>query len=140
MNSADQSKPEDSLESLLNTQYHVIEEFANAQSQLFNVATKATVSTDTHDDIERAVHNLAIRRTAVRSIMVKLSQNEEIKERYASHIGLSQRVCRTILTNPDWSENGLPLSSHLLLESNTVALATLKASMTEILSNSQYSS
>ena len=48
-----------------------------------------------------------------------------------SHVDLSQRVIKTIYNNPSWHANGIPATS-IDMETNMVALASLKASIARV--------
>ena len=139
---------------LLEEQYAVIEEYANAQTFLFNVITTTTRKTgeqevpsddlssfgDTTDSSTiKALERLDEARTNVRSNFKSLREDACIKERHSVHIDLSRRVIETISNNPSWHANGLPTPTAGNngggmegLKTNTVAIAALKASIARI--------
>jgi hypothetical protein len=121
------------ISNLLQDQYTFTEEYANSQSRLLNASMTSSASTaDTDDDeIKSALNDLTTYRNRVRSNLVQLHQGE-FYELYPAHVALSQRVIKTIASNPSWHPNGLYSHVKSILETNTVALATLKASIDRI--------
>jgi hypothetical protein len=116
---------------VLKEQYTLVEKYANAQSRLWN-ATMASSSSSPDDQVPIVVDNLDTCRCRVRSNLERLQQQEEIQLRYPEHVALSHRVLQTIAGNPSWHPNGIPSHTKNALEVNTVALATLKASIARI--------
>ncbi|OEU10448.1 hypothetical protein FRACYDRAFT_263748 [Fragilariopsis cylindrus CCMP1102] len=143
-------------------QYAVVEEYANAQTFLLNATTtttktktKLSSSSSLSDDaIINAVERLDKARNNVRSNLKNL-QEQEIQiqnnnnnslqqQRYSmNHINLSKRVIKTISYNPSWYSNGLPkptddnhnntnTNTTNSLQTNTIAIAALKASIATI--------
>lgn len=121
------------LSSLLEEQYAATEAFANAQSRLLNAVLDTTTKQPKRAE---AVHAASSghydKRERLRSVYAKLRNNEEMKVRYKEHIELSQRVIETIAMNPSWDEFDFPSHTRGILETNTVALACLKASIARI--------
>lgn len=121
------------LSSLLEEQYAATEAFANAQSRLLNAVLDTTTKQPKRAE---AVHAASSghydKRERLRSVYAKLRNNEEMKLRYKEHIELSQRVIETIAMNPSWDEFDFPSHTRGILETNTVALACLKASIARI--------
>ncbi len=113
---------------ILKEQYTLAKEYANAQSRLLN----ATIVNDDRQ-IALALKDLDSCRSRVRSNLLQ-QQEEEIPSSYPQHAALSQRVLQTIANNPSWHANGIPSYSqnNATLEINTVALASLKASISNI--------
>ena len=65
----------------------------------------------------------------------KIRQPRRYQRHYSDHIEISKRVIDTVTNNPTWHANGLPDtsgSSARWLQTNTVALASLKASIENI--------
>ena len=116
------------LKEILEEQYTVTEDFANAQSRLLN----ASMTKSSEDEIRSALASMNKARRSVRSCM-QLLQEEDSLRAYSTHVSLSNRVVQTISKNPSWHSNGIPSHATNILETNTVALATLKASITRIL-------
>ena len=138
-------------------QYAVVEEYANAQTFLLNATTtttktktKLSSSSSLSDDaIINAIERLDKARNNVRSNLKDL-QEQEIQiqnnndnnieqQRYSmNHINLSKRVIKTISYNPSWYSNGLPkptddnYNTTNSLQTNTIAIAALKASIATI--------
>ena len=143
-------------------QYAVVEEYANAQTFLLNATTTKTKtksatsrlsssssSSSSDDAIINAIERLDRARNNVRSnlkdlqeqeIQIQNNNNNSIQQqRYSmNHINLSKRVIKTISYNPSWYSNGLPkptddnYNNTNLLQTNTVAIAALKASIATI--------
>lgn len=137
-----------SLPRLLEEQYSCTERYANAQTALFNAVTTSSQRSssptphpvdDDDDNVGRAVKKLGEARCRVRSNWADIQRHPVVKKQYPNHVALSQRVLRTIASNPSWHANGLPTlnltQSHL--QTNTVALASLKASIVGILEMEQ---
>jgi hypothetical protein len=136
------------ISELLQEQYEKSEAYANAQTRLLNATRKgSTIATETtslstiDDRSERkaiiysdAITSLYNAREEVRSNFRQLLKNDEIKYKYPEHIALSRRIVLTIANNPSWHFNGIPSGGgHDLIQTNTVAIAALKASITRIL-------
>jgi hypothetical protein len=122
------------ISQVLKEQYSLAEEYANAQSRLLN----ATIGNDSRQ-IALALKDLDSCRSRVRSNLLQQQQQQqqqqEISSRlYPQHVALSHRVLQTIANNPSWHANGIPSYSqnNATLEINTVALASLKASISNI--------
>lgn len=118
---------------LLQDQYSIAEEYANIQSRLLNVSMKSSASLASSDDeeIERVLDDVNKYRNRTRSNLARL-QHEGFHKLYPAHVALSLRVINTIANNPSWNANGIPSHFTNILETNTVALATLKASIDRI--------
>jgi hypothetical protein len=121
------------ISKLLQEQYTFTEEYANSQSRLLNASmTSSASAADTDDDeIKSALNDLNTYRNRVRSNLERLHQGD-FHKLYPAHVALSQRVIQTIASNPSWHPNGLHSHVKSILETNTVALATLKASIDRI--------
>ena len=143
-------------------QYAVVEEYANAQTFLLNATTAKTktksttsrLSSSSDDDaiIINAIERLDKARNNVRSnlkdlqeqeIQIQNNNNNSLQQqRYSmNHINLSKRVIQTISYNPSWYSNGLPkptddnhnnTNTTNSLQTNTIAIAALKASVATI--------
>ena len=116
------------LKEILEEQYTVTENFANAQSRLLN----ASMTKSSEDEIRSALASMNKAKRSVRSCMQQLQEEDSLRA-YPTHVSLSNRVVQTISKNPSWHSNGIPSHATNILETNTVALATLKASITRIL-------
>ena len=105
-------------------------------------------------ELAEATKNLMICRENVRSTLKRLQdelnnmeqeggeKNNSAKHKILlmqQHLSLSRRVIQTIFSNPSWHTNGIPSITttsdgrNTSLETNTVALASLKASITRVL-------
>ena len=140
-------------------QYAVVEEYANAQTFLLNATTTTTkpktrsatsrLSSSSDDAIINAIERLDKARKNVRSnlkdlqeqeIQIQNNNNNSLQQqRYSmNHINLSKRVIKTISYNPSWYSNGLPkptddnYNTTNSLQTNTIAIAALKASIAAI--------
>jgi uncharacterized protein (UPF0335 family) len=117
-------------------------------------------SSSSDEAVINAIERLDKARSNVRSNMKDLQEQEEIQnqnhqiqnstkgyqqqqnhQRYytKNHINLSRRVIETISNNPSWYSNGLPKptdnnnnNSNNSLQTNTIAIAALKASIARI--------
>eukprot|EP00980_Cylindrotheca_fusiformis_P001439 scaffold345_cov134-Cylindrotheca_fusiformis.AAC.50 len=116
---------------LLQEQYSFAEAYANSQSHLLNASVASSTSANDKDEIGSAVNALNESRNRCRSNLEALSEGQ-FQKLYPAHVALSQRVLQTIANNPSWQANGLPSHVGSILETNTVALATLKASIDHI--------
>jgi hypothetical protein len=112
------------LSTRLQEQYQHVEEYCNAQTRLFN----ATINSK---DAADAVANLSQATRRIRQDLQKLQNCRQDK-----HLEVSRRVIQTIGRNPSWHANGLPEGS-AKVQVFTVALATLKASIAEVLESEQ---
>jgi hypothetical protein len=117
---------------LLKEQYDLVEEYANAQSRLLNATIVSSPSSGDDDQLSGALENLHSCRCRVRTTMDQLQRDDEIRQRHSAHVTLSRRVIQTIAQNPSYYSNGIPGHTKSTLEANTVALATLKASISRI--------
>lgn len=124
----------DSIVEFLDDQYARLEAFANAQSRLLN-SSMMKVSKDNDDyvaEVQQAVEKFESCRDKVQENLKAMKDNETFCERYNEHVDLCFRVASTIAKNPSWGALGIPSHSAGALESNTVSLAALRASMTTI--------
>ena len=148
-----------SFSGLLDEQYALIEEYANAQTFLYNAITTTTSRTTSRrtkgqgpslvgdDSTIKALERLDEAKTNVRSNFMNIRDYDDtdIKERHwhSGHINISRRVIETISNNPcSWHANGLPTAvgnnnggggiANEGLKTNTVAIAALKASIARI--------
>jgi hypothetical protein len=145
------------LSSLLQEQYRHVEEYCNAQIRLYNstVLIKAPTQTDgikgslsvnKNMETSRAVAELSNAVACVRQDLKGLTliveqQSDDSNTIHHSrmvrtsllreHIHLSRRVIQTISHNPSWHVHGIPTTS-FNMESNMVALASLKASIARL--------
>ncbi|CAJ1966573.1 unnamed protein product [Cylindrotheca closterium] len=120
---------------LLQLQYDAMERFANAQARLLNVSSThaaSTVAESSAEDMEDALSSINKVRNRLRSNLKQLEQDEKFCKLHPKHLALSQRVAQTIASNPSWHTNGLPSHTTGITETNTVALATLRASIERI--------
>jgi hypothetical protein len=112
------------LSTHLQEQYKHVEEYCNAQTRLYN----ATISSkDTAD----AVANLSQATRRIRQDLQKLQNFQQDQ-----HLEVSRRLIQTIGRNPSWHADGLPEGSSKV-QVYTVALATLKASIAQVLESEQ---
>lgn len=137
---------------LLDEQYAKVEEYANAQTLLYDASTTAKnakskgSSLGSFDDEEeesssspiiRALERLEDAKWNLRSNLENLRE-ACLSKMHSRHLELSGRVISTIYTNPSWHANGLPNDagknsfSRKALEANTVAIAALNASIARI--------
>ena len=121
-----------SVPQFLKEQYSLVEEYANAQSRLWNAAMSS--SSSNRDVVADNVEYLDTCRCRVRSNFQQLLLLEEIQLKYPQHVDLSRRVIHSIASNPSWHPNGIPTSHAKVntLEVNTVALVALKVSISRI--------
>ena len=112
------------LSTRLQEQYKHVEEYCNAQTRLYN----ATISSK---DVADAVANLS---QATRRIRQDLQDLQKCQQ--DQHLEVSCRVIQTIGRNPSWHANGLPEGSSKV-QVFTIALATLKASIAQVLESEQ---
>ena len=156
---------------LLEEQCELVEDYANAQTVLYNAITTnktrhnttqgGSMSTTTATGgILRSLERLDETRTKVRSNFLRLReettttttntantvlerQQQQHRHYYDNmmdrHMGLSERVVGTISSSISWHANGLPAPNSggddtILegLQSNTVAIAALRASVARI--------
>lgn len=124
------------LMELLEEQYALTENFANAQTRLFNSTRAQQGSTTQWDakEVAKAVSGLHKAKTQVRSNFECILNDRAVAERYPEHIALSRRVLQTISRNPMWTSIGTSSGSGNLdsFQANTVALATLNASIARL--------
>lgn len=124
---------EQTIVEMLQQQYDSMERFANAQARLLNVSSTHAASTGVQsDDLDDAISSLYDVQHRLRSNLKQLEQEETFRKLYPKHVTLSQRVAQTISNNPSWRTNGLPSHTKGITETNTVALATLRASIERI--------
>lgn len=118
---------------LLQEQNDSMERFANAQALLLNVSSARTSpSTAFSDELDDALSSLYEIRNRLRCNLKQLEQEELFCKFYPRHLALSKRVAQTIAANPSWHPNGLPSHTRGITETNTVALASLRASIERI--------
>jgi hypothetical protein len=143
---------------LLDDQYAMVEAYANAQTLLYNAATttaktsSATTSgspqgafddLDEDDELSsmpptvRALERLEDAKWNLRSNFRDLREASR-SDLHSRHLALSGRVITTIAGNPSWHANGLPNDTGMetfaqtALKANTVAIASLNASIARI--------
>ena len=124
-----------SLVELLDEQYTLTENYANAQTKLLNLTRTHVGSTTTRldsGDIAMAGSGLYNAREQVRSNFECIQNHPSIAVRYPEHIALTRRVLQTISRNPTWAEIGIPIGNLDSIQTYTVALATLKASIAQV--------
>ena len=119
---------------LFEEQYSAVEEYANSQSRLVNAFLKKnSVETEEAIDVVLVMEQQDTCRQRLQENLHKLLQVPEYHmTRYQSHVDLSCRVIQTIANNPRWTCMGIPSHVDGILQSNTVALACLRASITKI--------
>ena len=148
------SSPEASLPflELLDQQYTLMEEYANAQTLLYNASTNtnAAISNSSADGESLfdefspskpptivAIERLEEAKWKLRSNLRDLHSKKN-GQLQSKHLALSERVINTIANNPAWHSNGLPNDAgrnnfaQTALEANTVAIAALNASIARI--------
>lgn len=116
--------------SLIDAQYQSVEALANAQSRLLNASLQRSSSSAA--DLVAAIENLESCREEVRSIWRQLLADEDFCKRHKEHVDLSARVMKTVAMNPSWDSMGIQSHNNGILESNTVALASLRASLARV--------
>ena len=122
-----------SLLPLLDEHYQATQAYANAQTGLLNAVLDTTTPQPQRSDaLQKASTSLCDKREVLRSIFSKLQAHPELLLRHKSHIGVSRRVMQTISRNPSWNQFDLPSHTTGILEINTVALASLNASIARI--------
>ena len=118
---------------LLDDQYACVEAYANSQTRLLNASmTKILPGSDESHELALAVEHHESCRRNLQSNWKRLTEDMEFCKRYRAHLELSQRVIKTVAQNPSWGCTGLPSNFDGILETNTVALASLRASITRI--------
>jgi len=124
------------LTDLLDEQYRWMEAFANAQSRLLNASsfTVKTPSRTRHEEeegieVDQAVNHLISCRQKVQQNLKRFMADEQFCKKHRAHLDLSLRIVRTISKNPSWDGMGIPSHTNEVLETNTVALASLRASI-----------
>jgi hypothetical protein len=118
---------------LLEQQYACVEEYANSQSRLLNASMKKiSLGSEESQELSLAVEFHESCRRKLQSHWRRLIADSDFCTRHGDHLDLSQRVIQTVAKNPSWGCVGLPSHSDGVLESNTVALASLRASMMRI--------
>jgi hypothetical protein len=121
------------IEELLEQQYEYIEEYANSQTRLLNASMKnISVISEESQDLSLAVELHESCRRKIQSNWKRLIADRDFCTRHGPHLDLSKRVIQTVAKNPSWGCIGLPSHSDGALESNTIALASLRASMMRI--------
>jgi hypothetical protein len=124
------------LLALLDEQYVCLEAFANAQSRLLNgFSARAHPLREDEErsvEVEDAVERIDSCRQKVQQNLQRLMADEEFSKKHKSHVDLSLRVVRTIARNPSWGAMGIPSHATGVLETNTVALASIRASISII--------
>ena len=118
---------------LLEDQYSIVEEYANSQSRLVNAfLQRNALETEDSMDIIVAIEQQDNCRQRIQGTLHQLFEIPEFHTKYKSHLDLSCRVIQTISNNPTWNSMGIPSHIDGILQSNTVALACLRASITKI--------
>lgn len=118
---------------ILDELYESIEAFANAQSRQLNAySNNITYESNEATDVSSEIEYLESCRQKMQMVWGRIFRDEEMRRKYPSHLGLSARVIETVVKNPTWSAMGIPSHSDGILESNTVALASLRASLAKI--------
>lgn len=118
---------------LLDDQYACVEAYANSQSRLLNASMKnIPLGSEESHELSRAVELHECCRIKVQSSWMRMHANSDFCRRHLSHLDLSKRVIHTVAKNPSWGSIGLPSHTNGVLESNTVALASLRASIARI--------
>ena len=144
---AESSEPPASLAELLEEQYQVTEAFANAQTRLWNATTREKSSNE-HGNSSRSNPSVASSNTSpAAAVQAHARSRQDVRNnlqalqykldgRHPQHLDLSRRVVKTIANNPSWHANGIPCigaDAASMLRANTVAMASLKASMVAVL-------
>ena len=124
---------------LLDEQYRCLEAFANAQSRLLNASSFTAKTTSRHrpddeaeeegNEVDQAVKHLMSCRQKVQHNLKRFMDDEQFCRKHNAHLDLSRRIIRTMAKNPSWDRVGIPSHLNAVLETNTVALATLRASI-----------
>mmetsp|Transcript_8200 Transcript_8200/g.22258 ORF Transcript_8200/g.22258 Transcript_8200/m.22258 type:complete len:137 (-) Transcript_8200:636-1046(-) len=110
---------------LLEDQYRYVERYCNAQTALWNQCTSSNPTSHCVTSLARCLDAVRANFRALRQLDARALQR---------HVEISRRVLQTIGNNPGWTAEGLPSSSNVSsVAANTVALATLKASMEAVL-------
>ena len=133
---------------LLDEQYAMVEEYANAQTLLFNAAAnpsaKSASETEEFDEFAPSKPPTVVALERLEEAKWKLRYNfldlkdASVSKLHTNHLSLSERVVTTIYMNPTWHANGLPNDAgrtsfaQSALEVNTVAIAALNASIARI--------
>ena len=117
---------------LLKLQYESLETFANAQSRLLNAFMNKSSTSNAAILIAPEIEYMESCRQHVRAIGRQIHADDELCRKYQEHVDLSVRVVQTIGKNPSWDPMGIPSHSDGILQSNTVALAALRASLARI--------
>jgi hypothetical protein len=120
-------EPREPIVLLLQEQYSQVECYCNAQTRLHNA-----IQTTSSESTAKAVIALSdsLQKLRLDLQLLRMKENSRLEE----HLRLSDRVIETISRNPGWHANGIPASSNNI-KLNTVALATLKASIATISEN-----
>ena len=111
------------LSALLETQFSHIEDYCNSQTNLYN----ATVSGN-HVDTVRVIAEWSKSIALVRNDLEQFERNFPY---LSHHNNLTRRVIQTISQNPSVDTIGIP--GRVNIKANTVALATLRASIKQVL-------
>ena len=137
---------------LLDQQYALVEEYANAQTLLYNASANPNSASSKRDDDSKldefspsqpptivALERLEDVKWKLRSNLQHLHSRTTAKQQLRfQHLALSKRVISTIASNPAWHSNGLPNDAgrnnfaQSALQTNTVAIAALNASIARI--------
>jgi len=121
------------ISELLDEQYNNVEDYANSQSRLVNAFLKRnTMETEEGIDVAMAMEQQDTSRQRIQGNFRRLFEIPEFHTKYKPHMDLSYRVVQTISNNPTWHPMGIPSHVDGILQSNTVALACLRASITKI--------
>lgn len=147
------SSPEGSRQflELLDQQFALVEEYANAKTLLYNASTKtesATSNPFTIDELGPSQPPIIVALERLEEVqrnlraniqeLTRLSAGGRQQQLRPNHLALSKRVITTIANNPAHHSNGLPNDAgrnnfaQKALEANTVAIAALKASIARI--------
>jgi len=133
---------------LLDQQYALVEEYANAKTLLYNASAKTESATNnpaTFDELGPSQPPIIVALEMLEDVQRNLRSNTQELTRLSggrklrsNHLALSERVITTIANNPGHHSNGLPNDAgrnnfaQKALEANTVAIAAMKASIARI--------
>ena len=113
----------------LEEQYKLAENFANAQARFLNAWMNHSSSARGTNSVVIAFEQLDQCRRRLRSNWRKMHEDDAFRIKHNHHIELSRRVIQTLSQNPAFGSYGFPRVSRGTLEANTVALASLRASI-----------
>jgi len=136
---------------LLDEQYICMEAFANTQSRLWNVSSFTVTTTNktssssssslrrrqddpTEEIVEQMTAVMGDWESCRQRVQMNLKQllDDEFCRKHKDHIDLSIRVIKTIAKNPTWGTMGIPTHTTGILETNTIALVALRASIAKV--------